>query len=98
MNNTKRARVQGFIGTLLFFIIIFSKNVPLLLTAYMTLVVGLLDVFNYIREQELKKSKEDDNKNFWAQTVTFLFFQLLTLGFIYLITWYLIEKKLNLHF
>lgn len=68
------------------------------MTAYMTIVVGLLGVFNYIREQELKKTKEQDNSNFWAQTITFLFFQLLTLGFIYLVTWYLIEKKLNIHF
>lgn len=98
MNNTKRARVQGTLIAVLFFILLFSKNLPLLLTAYLTITFTLLDVFNFIRTQELKKTREIDDKNFWSQTVTFLFFQLLTLGFLFLISWYLIEKKLNFHF
>lgn len=97
-NNTKRTKVQGAVITALIFVLLFSNNLPLLVTAYLTLAFTLLNVFNYIREQELNKSKEDDNKNFWAQTTTFIIFQLLTLGFLFLISWYLIEKKLNLHF
>jgi hypothetical protein len=92
MNNTKRAKIQGAIITALIFILLFSKNLPLLLTVYLTLSFTLLDVFNFIREQELKKTKEDDNKNFWSQTVTFIFFQLLTLGLLFLISWYFIKK------
>lgn len=98
MTNTKRAKVQGAVITALIFILLFSKNLPLLLTAYLTIAFTILDVFNFIREQELKKTKEDDNKNFLSQTVTFIFFQLLTLGLLFLISWYLIEKKLHFFF
>jgi len=98
MNNTKRGKVQGIVSTILVFILLFSKNLPLLITAYLALAYTFLDVFNFIREQELKKTKENDNKNFLAQTIIFLFFQILSLGFLFLITWYLVEEKLNLHF
>lgn len=98
MNNTKRSKVQGIVATALIYILFSSKNLPLLITAYLATVSWLLSIFNYIRDEELKKTKEYGDKNFWSQTITMLFLQFLTLGFIYLISWWLIEKKLNFHF
>lgn len=98
MNNTKRTKVQGLVTGALIFIILFSNYIPLLMTAYLTISFTLLNVYNYIHEQEIKKSKENDNKNFWPQTITFVFFQLITLFLIFLLSWYLFVKKLNLQF
>jgi hypothetical protein len=74
MNSKRRTKIQGTIITILIFILLFSKNLPLLLTAYLTIAYTLVDVFNSIREQEFKNTKEGDDKNFWPQTITYIFF------------------------
>jgi hypothetical protein len=73
--------------------LIFSRYKPLFVTAYIIIVFILLETFGYIRSKEMKH-EEEGSRNFWSQSLTFLLFQVLTAAFIFLLTWYLFERKL----
>lgn len=95
MNNTKRIKVQVFLTFILVFVVLKSNYFPLTITAYLTIVPFFLSTFNFIRDEEMKKTKENDKSNFWAQTITFIIFQTLSLAFIFLISWYVFAYKFD---
>jgi hypothetical protein len=91
---SKRQLIQGSLFTFLFICFIKSKSNSLVITAYLVIVMAILDPFLYIRNKELDNDSDPGN-NFWIQSLTFLILQLLVIATVFGLTWYLIEKRLK---
>ncbi len=104
--NFNRNSIQTLIKVLLVSIIIFSEYFPLILTAYFALIFSILETYNYISAKESSKEisyDKEDNKMIHQKNNSLGFpallftvvIQLLSLAAVFLLTWYVLEKKIK---
>ena len=103
---TPRNLIQTIIKGLLATTIIISDYIPLVLTAYFALVFTFLSTYNYISGKESDKElafdadnnqivRKENNRTGFPALIFAIIVQLLSLAAVFLLTWYVWEKKIK---
>ncbi len=94
MKNLRR-EVQIALTIILFMIFKQSGHLILSVTLYFILISGLLDILNFIREEEIEKKNfpTDSKMNQIKKVAFFIFLQLLVIGGAYYLTWVMLVQK-----
>ena len=97
-----RQTIQYFFHAAMLYIIFFSERPFMIFAAYIVSVSVFVKLFNYISEREQMNQKlenqpdSSDNSNQLPKIVAISALQLLNLLAIFVLTWYVFEKKLRI--